>query len=170
MSAVILLSLPSCMLCLRRFVGHPYWIQMEIKRTALVLHSAMDMYRVVRDVPSYPEFLSWCLGATVHEETDEYQLASLEIKVGGIVTSFTTRNRFMPGERLTLALVDGPFSHLAGEWQFKELGDEGSEVMLNMNFNFINSIFSLAFRQGFTLVADKLVHDFGKRADSLYGL
>ena len=50
---------------------------MEIKRTALVLHSAMDMFRVVQDVPSYPEFLSWCLGATVHEETPEYQLASL---------------------------------------------------------------------------------------------
>ncbi len=142
---------------------------MEIKRTALVLHSAMDMYRVVQDVPAYPEFLSWCLGATVHEETEEYQVASLEIKVAGIVTSFTTRNRFVPGERLTLALVDGPFTHLTGEWRFRELGDEGSEVMLNMNFNFVNSIFSSAFRRGFAHVAAKLVYDFGKRADAVYG-
>ena len=112
---------------------------MEIKRTALALHSAMDMYRIVHDVSAYPEFLSWCLGATVHEQTAEYQLASLEIKVAGIVTSFTTRNRFVPGERLTLALVDGPFSNLSGEWQFNALGDEGSEVMLSMNFDFIPS-------------------------------
>jgi ribosome-associated toxin RatA of RatAB toxin-antitoxin module len=142
---------------------------MEIKRTALALHSAMDMYRIVHDVPAYPEFLSWCLGATVHEQTAEYQLASLEIKVAGIVTSFTTRNRFVPGERLTLALVDGPFSNLSGEWQFNALGDEGSEVMLSMNFNFISSVFSSAFRRGFTHIADKLVYDFGKRADELYG-
>jgi ribosome-associated toxin RatA of RatAB toxin-antitoxin module len=142
---------------------------MEIKRTALVLHSAMDMYRVVQDVPAYPEFLSWCLGATVHEETAEYQLASLEIKIGGIVTSFTTRNRFVPGERLTLALVDGPFSHLSGEWHFNALGEDGSEITLNMNFNFVSSVFSAAFRRGFAHVADKLVHDFGKRADELYG-
>ena len=142
---------------------------MEIKRTALVLHSAIDMYRVVQDVPLYPEFLSWCLGATVHEQTAEYQLASLKIKIGGIVTSFTTRNRFVHGERLTLALVDGPFSHLSGEWQFSALGEEGSEVMLNMNFSFVSSVFSAAFRRGFAHVADKLVYDFGKRADELYG-
>ncbi|MEE8340421.1 MAG: type II toxin-antitoxin system RatA family toxin [Xanthomonadales bacterium] len=143
---------------------------MEIKRTALVLHSAMDMFRVVQDVPAYPEFLSWCLGATVHEETAECQLASLKIKVGGIVTSFTTRNRFVPGERLTLALVDGPFSHLAGEWQFMALGEEGSKVMLSMNFDFSSSIISSAFRRGFAHVADKLVRDFSKRADAVYGL
>jgi ribosome-associated toxin RatA of RatAB toxin-antitoxin module len=143
---------------------------MEIKRTALVLHSAMDMFRVVRDVPSYPEFLTWCLGATVHEETAEYQLANLEVKVGGIVTSFTTRNRFVPGQLLTLALVDGPFSHLTGEWQFKALGEKGSKVMLSMNFDFSSSIISSAFRRGFAHVADKLVNDFGKRADAIYGL
>jgi ribosome-associated toxin RatA of RatAB toxin-antitoxin module len=143
---------------------------MEIKRTALVLHSAMDMFRVVQDVPSYPEFLSWCLGATVHEETGEYQLASLEVKVGGIVTSFTTRNRFVTGELLTLALVDGPFSHLTGEWQFKALGEEGSKVTLGMNFDFSSSIISSAFRRGFAHIADKLVSDFAKRADSIYGL
>lgn len=142
---------------------------MEIKRTALVLHSAMDMFRVVQDVPSYPEFLSWCLDATVYEETADYQLASLEIKVAGFVTSFTTRNRFVPGERMTLALIDGPFSHLSGEWRFRALGEEGSKVMLSMNFDFSNAIISSAFRRGFTRIADKLVHDFGKRADAVYG-
>jgi len=143
---------------------------MEIKRTALVLHSAMDMFHVVQDVPSYPEFLSWCLGATVHEETAEYQLASLEVKVGGMVTSFTTRNRFVPGELLTLALVDGPFSHLTGEWRFKALGTDGSKVTLSMNFDFSSSVISSAFRRGFAHIADKLVNDFGKRADAIYGL
>ena len=143
---------------------------MEIKRTALVVHSAMDMFRIVQDVPSYPEFLSWCHGATVHEETAEYQLASLEIKVGGIVTSFTTRNRLVPGERLTLALVDGPFSHLTGEWRFKGLGEQGSKVMLSMNFDFSSSLISSAFRRGFTLVADRLIYDFCHRADAVYGL
>ncbi len=142
---------------------------MEIKRTTLVPHSAMDMFRVVQDVPSYPEFLSWCLAATVHEETSEYQLASLEVKVAGIVTSFTTRNRFVPGERLTLALVDGPFSHLSGEWQFKALGEEGSKVMLSMNFDFSSSLIASVFRRGFARIADRLIDDFGKRADALYG-
>jgi ribosome-associated toxin RatA of RatAB toxin-antitoxin module len=142
---------------------------MEIKRSALVLHSSMDMFRLVQDVPSYPEFLSWCLDATVYEQTLEYQLAALEVKVGGMVTSFSTRNRFVPGERLTLSLVDGPFSHLSGEWLFSALGEKGSKVTLRMNFDFSSSILSSAFRRGFAHLADKLVNDFGKRADIVYG-
>jgi len=143
--------------------------RMEIKRTALVLHSALDMFRLVKDVPSYPQFLSWCVSAVVHEQTTREQLASLGISVGGVEQTFTTRNRFVPGERLTLSLVDGPFSHLSGEWQFKALGDDGSKVMLLLSFDFSSSVLSSAFRTGFAHVADKLVYDFGKRADQVYG-
>jgi ribosome-associated toxin RatA of RatAB toxin-antitoxin module len=142
---------------------------MEIKRTALVLHSAIDMFRLVQDVPSYPQFLSWCVNTEVHEQTREEQLASLCIRVGGVEQTFTTRNRFVPGERLTLSLVDGPFSHLSGEWIFKPLGDDGSKVALVLSFDFSSSVMSSAFRRGFTHIADKLVNDFGKRADDVYG-
>jgi ribosome-associated toxin RatA of RatAB toxin-antitoxin module len=141
---------------------------MEIKRTALVLHSAMDMFRLVQDVPAYPQFLSWCINAEVHEQTAQEQLASLAVRIGGVDHSFTTRNRFVPGEQLTLSLVDGPFSHLSGEWQFKALGEEGSKVTLLLSFDFSSSVLSSAFRTGFAHVADKLVYDFGKRADEIY--
>lgn len=143
--------------------------RMEIKRTALVLHSAMDMFRLVQDVPTYPQFLSWCINAEVHEQTAQEQLASLAVRIGGVDHSFTTRNRFVPGEQLTLSLVDGPFSHLSGEWQFKALGDDGSKVTLLLNFDFSSSVLSSAFRRGFAHVADKLVYDFGRRADEVYG-
>ena len=68
---------------------------MEIKRTALVLHSALDMFRLVQDVPSYPQFLSWCVSAVVHEQSAQEQLASLGVSVGGAEQTFTTRNRFV---------------------------------------------------------------------------
>jgi ribosome-associated toxin RatA of RatAB toxin-antitoxin module len=142
---------------------------MEIKRTALVLHPAMDMFRLVQDVPSYPEFLSWCVSSEVHEQTPEQQLASLVIKVSGITQKFTTRNRFVPGEQLTLSLVDGPFKHLSGEWLFDRLSDEGSKVTLILSFDFSNKVLSSAFRRGFTHIADRLVHEFSKRADDVYG-
>lgn len=142
---------------------------MEIKRTALVLHPAMDMFRLVQDVPSYPDFLSWCLRSEVHEQSAEHQLASLVVKVSGVTQTFTTRNRFVPGELLTLSLVEGPFRNLAGEWRFDPLGDDGSKVTLVLDFNFSSRVLSSAFRRGFTHIADKLVNDFCKRADDVYG-
>jgi len=142
---------------------------MEIERTALVLHPAMNMFRLVQDVPAYPDFLSWCLKAEVHEQTPEQQLASLVVKVSGITQSFTTRNRFVPGERLTLSLVEGPFRQLSGEWLFEPLGTEGSKVTLVLSFDFSSRMLSSAFRRGFTHIADHLVHEFSKRADDVYG-
>lgn len=143
--------------------------RMEIKRTALVLHPARDMFRLVQDVRAYPEFLSWCLSSEVHEQTAEHQLASLVVRVSGITQSFTTRNRLVPGERLTLSLVDGPFKHLQGEWLFDALGGEGSKVTLTLNFDFSSKMLSSAFRRGFTRIADRLVLEFCKRADDVYG-
>jgi len=142
---------------------------MEIKRTALVLHPAMDMFRLVQDVPAYPQFLSWCLNAEVHEQSPEHQLASLVIRVSGITQTFTTRNRLVPGERLTLSLVEGPFKHLSGEWLFDPLGTEGSKVTLVLSFDFSSKMLSSAFRRGFTHIADRLVTEFSKRADHVYG-
>ena len=130
----------------------------------------MDMFRLVKDVPSYPEFLGWCVSSEIHEQTHEYQLASLVVRVGGITQSFTTRNRFVPGERLTLSLVEGPFRHLSGDWLFEPLGTEGSKVTLVLGFDFSSKVLSSAFRRGFTHIADRMVGEFSKRADDVYGV
>ncbi len=158
------------MLCLPRPVKLDSGLKaMEIKRSVLVLHPAMDMFRLVQDVPAYPDFLSWCLRSEVHEQTSDQQLASLVVRVSGITQTFTTRNRFVPGERLTLSLVEGPFRHLSGEWLFEPLGGEGSKVSLTLSFDFSSRVLSSAFRRGFTHIADRLVSEFSKRADHVYG-
>ena len=130
----------------------------------------MDMFRLVQDVPAYPDFLTWCLSSEVHEQSSDHQLASLVVKVSGVTQTFTTRNRFVPGERLTLSLVEGPFRHLSGEWLFEPLGGEGSKVSLVLSFDFSSRVLSSAFRRGFTHVADRLVSEFSKRADHVYGI
>ena len=142
---------------------------MDIERTALVLHPAMDMFRLVQDVPAYPQFLSWCTHAELHEQTADQQLASLAVKGGGVNQKFTTRNRFVPGEHLTMSLVDGPFRRLAGEWRFDQLGTDGCKITLALEFDFSSRVLSSAFRRGFTHIADRLVSDFCRRADNVYG-
>lgn len=142
---------------------------MEIRRTALVLHPAMDMFRLVQDVLLYPEFLKWCTRSELHEQTADQQLATLTVKVGGVRQKFTTRNRFVAGEQLTMSLVDGPFRSLSGEWQFEQLGSDGSKVTLVLDFDFSSNLLSSAFRRGFTHIADHMVAEFCERANDVYG-
>lgn len=142
---------------------------MDIARSALVTHSADAMYRLVHDVVAYPDFLSWCTGAEVHEQGPELQVASLDVLVGGMGQRFTTRNRLERDERLIMSLVDGPFRRLAGEWRFQQLGDAGSKISLELSFEVSSRLMAGAFSRGFASVADRLVRDFSRRADAVYG-
>lgn len=142
---------------------------MQIDRFALLPYSPLDVYRLVHDVPAYPQFLSWCSDAEVHEQDEQQQLASLWVTVGGLTQQFTTRNRLVPGEVLVMSLVEGPFRSLAGSWRFEPLGDDGCKVSLSLEFEFSSSLLSSAFRRGFARVTERMVGEFAQRAQALYG-
>ncbi len=141
---------------------------MKIKRTALVSHSAMEMYELVADVPSYPGFLSWCTGSEVHEQGSDMQIASLTVVVAGIRRQFTTINTLFVGERVELRLLEGPFRNLQGEWTFAALGDDGCRISLQMEFEMTRGPMAVLFGTGFGKIANRLLDDFCKRADEVY--
>lgn len=141
---------------------------MQVTRTALVPYPAENMYQLVEDVPSYPEFLSWCVASRLIDSGPDWQLASLEIAIAGMRQSFTTRNQLAAGRSLQMELVEGPFQQLSGEWKFLQLSNRGSKIMLQLDFDFAGGLLSSAFRHGFASVADRLVSDFCQRADAVY--
>ena len=95
--------------------------------------------------------------------------ATLEMHRGAISKSFTTRNLRREFDSIHMHLLDGPFKHLSGEWNFKQLGDMGCKILLSMDFEFRHSIISKAFERGFARVAERLVKDFCLRADDIHG-
>ncbi|MBS3743221.1 MAG: type II toxin-antitoxin system RatA family toxin [Wenzhouxiangellaceae bacterium] len=139
----------------------------EIQRSALVSYTPMQMFDLVRDVERYPEFLSWVVDAECYEETRDYQHASLEVSVAGVNRRIVTRNDLIPGELLRLNLAEGPFRQFSGEWHFSDLGI-GSRVQLSLGFEFDNPVLVAAFSRGFVSVANRMVDDFCRRADTLY--
>lgn len=141
---------------------------MEIIRTALVLFPADHMYRLVEDVASYPEFLSWCTSSRLIDSGNDWQIASLEVAIAGLRQSFTTRNDMEPGKSIRMALLEGPFQSLSGAWRFEALGSAGSKVILQLDFDFAGNLLSSAFRHGFASIADRLVNDFCQRAEHVY--
>ena len=141
---------------------------MKITRSALVTHSAMDMYKLVEGVSFYPQFLSWCTSTLVHEQNDEFQKASLTVVVAGIKQSFTTANNLYRGERVEMKLFEGPFKNLHGEWRFIQLGDDGCKISLELDFEMSSGPMSNLFGKGFGKIADRLVDDFCKRAERVY--
>ena len=90
-----------------------------VQRSVLVPYSAAQMFDLVADVDKYPEFMPWCGGAEVQSRHENGMQASVLISFAGLKQRFTTRNRHDYPKRIDLELVDGPFSSLAGHWQFQ---------------------------------------------------
>jgi len=141
---------------------------MKILRSALVTHSAPDMYRLVQDVPRYPQFLSWCAATEVHEQTDTFQKASLTVVVAGIRQRFTTLNTLHEGAKVEMRLFEGPFRNLQGEWRFMALGEYGCKISLELDFEMNAGPMASLFGKGFGKIADRLVDDFCRRAETVY--
>ena len=127
------------------------------------------MFALVEDFLAYPDFLPWCTGATLHFRDDETIEASLELQRGGIKKSFTRRNTLQPGVAMGIALVGGPFRHLAGGWEFEQLGEDGSKVSLELDFEFENRVTDALFGRYFESTCNSLIDSFTQRAHEIYG-
>lgn len=142
----------------------------RIQRSALVHYSPREMYDLVNDVESYPDFLPWCRSTVLISSTDTEMEASIEMAMGVLNRTFTTHNRMRPGERIELSLVDGPFSKLQGYWQFDKLKvDNACKVSLDLEFEFDSAMMSVAAKPVFTQIANSLVDAFVRRAVDVYG-
>ncbi len=127
------------------------------------------MFVLVDDVTAYPEFLPWCKSAEVHGQSDEVVEATLELQKGAISKTFTTRNSRREFESIDLVLVGGPFKHLQGGWRFKDLGDDGSKVTLDLEFEFESRLTDMMFGPFFEEICNSLVDAFSKRAAVVFG-
>lgn len=141
----------------------------KITRTALVSHAPEQMFDLVNDFSSYPDFLPWCSGARVLSASDTEIVGELTIQKGAIRQTFSTRNTLTRPTRIDLSLVDGPFRALGGHWQFEAVGVDACRVSLELEFEFAGRLIAMAIGAVFSQIAGSLVDAFCDRADQLYG-
>jgi len=140
----------------------------QIRRSAIVRYSQVQMFDLVNDVEAYPRRFAWCASAKVLER-DTYALtACLELSIAGMSTEFTTRNTLDPPHRIALQLVEGQFRQLSGKWEFTALGG-GSKVALELDFDYAGRLLAPVMRAGFQKLADRMVDEFCREAERLYG-
>ena len=136
----------------------------QISRTALVPYSAEQMYQLVNDVQSYPQFLPGCTGSRILESTPGQMTAAVDVSKAGISKTFTTRNQLTSNQSILMNLVDGPFKKLIGGWKFTPLSQEA----FHLDFEFTNKLIELAFGRVFKELAANMVQAFTVRAKEVY--
>ena len=137
-----------------------------IRRSALVEHSAARMFALVNDVGAYPRRFDWCEHAQILEADDQHMVARLDLGLGALRTWFTTHNTLSPPHHIELKLVDGPFRKLGGRWEFHALDESACKVSLALEFEPRSRLLVPALTLGFQALADRMVGDFVRVADS----
>lgn len=141
----------------------------EVSKTVLIEHPVTRMYELVIDVRKYPEFLPWCGGVEIFEESDEILEAKIHVKFKGLNQYFHTRNINIRPTSIEMNFVDGPFKKFHGSWKFTALRADACKIEFHLNYEFESMILEKIVGPVFHMIAGTFVEGFIKRADSLYG-
>ena len=138
----------------------------EVKRSALINKAPAEVFELINDIESYPQFLPWCTHARVESRSASEMVATLGVRQGALQGEFTTRNTLEPPHRIHMQLLSGPFRHLEGEWLLTPIDDGGCRVELSMRFAFRNPLAALVLEPKFAATIGSLVEAFSARARS----
>jgi ribosome-associated toxin RatA of RatAB toxin-antitoxin module len=139
-----------------------------VKKSALVRFSAKQMFDLVNDIESYPKFLPWCSASRILKREGDIVEAELTISKGGFKKSFSTRNKIDSGGKITVSLLEGPFTYLEGVWSFMPLREDASKISLDLEFEMPGLLASLAFGTVFNQICNTMVASFTERAKTVY--
>jgi len=141
----------------------------DVNKTVLIGQSADRMYSLVTDVARYPEFLPWCGGVDIYEQTETILDAKIKIHFKGIEQFFHTRNTNQRPNSIDMQFVDGPFKKFTGQWRFIPLREDACKIEFHLHWEFKSAILDKIIGPVFSYIASTFVDCFVKRADQLYG-
>ncbi len=136
----------------------------RIARSAIVEHSAAEMYALVEDIEAYPRFLPWCAAAEVHERASGRARATLTVAAGGLRHSLTTQNQNRPAEAIDMHLAKGPFRSFEAQWRFVALSPGACRVEFSLQYEFASRALGRLLAPLFDDIADSMVDAFVRRA------
>ena len=140
----------------------------SVRRQHQVPYTPEQMFDLVSDIEAYPDFLHWCRGSSVEKTGDSEVVATVEVGIGGIRRSFTTRNRLTRPDEITMELVAGPFDAFSGRWNFAASANGGSTVRLKLAFEVSTTPLEMLFASLFEEMVHTQVAAFVSRADDIY--
>ncbi len=128
-----------------------------------------QIYALVADVASYPQFLPWCKGARIlKQESDTVFVAELVIGFKGVSERYKSRVTLTPHSAIRAEMVEGPFHHLVNDWQFVPQDDGKTRIELELDFAFSSKLLDSMIGGLFGRASEKMISAFRTRAAELY--
>ena len=147
---------------------------MRHQLTRQIAYTPEQVFGLVGDVESYPQFVPWITGMrtwNAREVAPGVTTLDAEAQVGFafLKEKFATRVTRDAGTRhIRIDLLYGPFRHLVSNWRF-EPGPHGTTLLFDIDFAFKSRLMEALLTANFSHAVDRLIHCFEARARTLYG-
>jgi coenzyme Q-binding protein COQ10 len=127
-----------------------------------------QLFDLVADIESYPQFLPWCKGARILERTEDKVTADLIIGYKMFREKFTSLVTLDRPRKISVQYLSGPLAHLKNEWEFRPNGT-GCDLIFHVGFDFRSHMLSAIMEPFFDKALRKMAGAFEERAGELYG-
>lgn len=131
-------------------------------------YSAKQLYDLVNDVPTYPEFIPHCVNSGILQQHNNSMQAFIEVEKMGMRKRITTQNTLTESSGILMELINGPVSQLTGKWSFVDLDEGGCRIEFNLKFKFSNKIVEKLFCHVLEMLVVDMVNAFKRRANNVY--
>ena len=132
-------------------------------------YSPDQMFDLVLDVQSYPEFLPWCLSSSVRDIEESSFKAELLIGFKFFKESFGSCVLFERPYSIEVTPTHGPFRRMRNMWSFEAVDPDSCRINFYVDFEFrsifLNKVMGLLFYEA----VQKMVNCFEARARNKYG-
>lgn len=134
----------------------------------LLPYSQKQLYEVVANVETYPEFLPWCLKTRILQREENGFTAETLIGFNIFRERFTSHVKTSPYERIDVTYLQGPFKHLENHWIFIPESADSCWVDFMINFEFRSHILERVVGLMFHEAVSRLIHAFENRLKQQY--
>lgn len=146
----------------------------SFETTRRVKHSSAKMFDLVADVEKYPEFLPLCetlnvRGRKARPDGTEVLVADMTVAYKIFRETFTTKvtlNR--ANSEIFVEYLDGPVSELENKWTFVDAGEEASDIIFKLDYEFKSRAFAALMGTVFDRAFRRFAEAFEERADKVY--
>ena len=137
-------------------------------------YSSDQMFDLVADIDSYPDFIPWCKKvktiSKIRDEVKKCNVLEADMVVSFKVFSETFSSRVTLdslSKEINVEYLTGPFNFLYNKWTFTN-SQNGCLVKFNVEFEFKSRIMQRFIGVVFNEAMRRIVTSFEKRADELF--
>jgi coenzyme Q-binding protein COQ10 len=156
-------------------VEEPFSPMPSFRTLRRVAHKPSDMFDLVADVETYPQFVPLCEALRVRRRQEDDKgrtviVADMTVAYKMFRETFSSRVTLdREAMRIVVEYLDGPFSHLENRWSFKEDGKGGCVVEFFIDYAFRSRTLGFVMGAMFDAAFRRFAEAFERRADAVYG-